>query len=90
MKRKIQLVALAAVVLNGFPIGGAWAHAHLKNAILAPDSVVATAPQEVRIEFSEKVEMSMSARSSRSDLPYWSHISRQRSPPASNVAGSGT
>jgi methionine-rich copper-binding protein CopC len=42
-------------------MSSAFAHAHLKGASPAPDAVVSTAPQEVRIEFSENIEPSMSA-----------------------------
>lgn len=42
-------------------VEGASAHAHLKSANPAPDSIVTTAPKEVRIAFSEAVEPSLSA-----------------------------
>ncbi|MCI4677361.1 copper homeostasis periplasmic binding protein CopC [Rhodoblastus acidophilus] len=56
-----QLRYLAPVLLYCALISGASAHAHLKSASPAPDSIVAAGPQEVRIAFSEAVEPSMSA-----------------------------
>jgi len=60
MKSKIHALTIAAGILGGSFPGQAWAHAHLKRAVPAPDSVVAAPPEEVRIEFDEKVEASMS------------------------------
>lgn len=61
MKLKSFFLALGAVLCSALAAGEAFAHAHLKTATPAPDSVVSTAPQEVRIEFGEAVEPSMSA-----------------------------
>ena len=38
----------------------ALAHAHLKKAAPAPDSIVAASPEAIQIEFSEKVEPALS------------------------------
>ena len=61
MKEELRLHTLASVLSFCAMVGSASAHPHLQSANPAPDSVVTTAPQEVRIAFSEAVEPSMSA-----------------------------
>lgn len=61
MKLKGAVFALGAVLSSALAVGEASAHAHLKSASPAPDAVISAAPQEVRIEFGEGVEPSMSA-----------------------------
>ncbi len=61
MQEKLRLRTLVSVLSFCAMVEGASAHAHLQRANPAPDSIIATAPQEVWIAFSEAVEPSMSA-----------------------------
>lgn len=60
MKTNSKILIVGLLLWNSALIGGAFAHAHLKSASPAPDSIVTVPPQEVRIEFGEGVEPSMS------------------------------
>jgi methionine-rich copper-binding protein CopC len=60
MKTDGKILIIGLLLWNSALIGSAFAHAHLKSASPAPDSIVTVAPQEVRIEFGEGVEPSMS------------------------------
>jgi copper resistance protein C len=61
MTARLSLRSLASFLLLCAMIEGASAHAHLKSASPAPNAVLRTAPQDVRITFSEAVEPSLSA-----------------------------
>ncbi|WP_298355364.1 copper homeostasis periplasmic binding protein CopC [Rhodoblastus sp.] len=61
MQEKLRRRTLVSVLSFCAMVESASAHAHLQSANPAPDSIVATAPQEVWIAFSEAVEPSMSA-----------------------------
>jgi methionine-rich copper-binding protein CopC len=55
--RPLQIIAVALMVL--IP-NFAFAHAHLKNSEPAKDATLAKLPAEIRIEFSERLEIAMS------------------------------
>src|SRR5690606_18923603 len=52
--------ALAALVLWAGLSGAAWGHAHLRQAIPAQGATVTETPTEVRLTFSEPVEVGFS------------------------------
>ena len=54
MTARIHPIVLASVLTFGF-VGQAFAHAHLKAAMPAMDSTVATAPTQLDLDFSEGV-----------------------------------
>lgn len=52
-------LALTLLALVGLT-GTAWAHAHLKSAVPAVGSTVATAPAELHLKFTEEVSLAFS------------------------------
>ncbi len=60
MRIRSAIPALAVLTLLAGS-GTAWAHAHLKTAIPAPDSTVPTPPAAVTINFTEGVEPKFSS-----------------------------
>ena len=54
--KRVLLIAIA----GAFVAGQAFAHAHLKSAAPAPDSVVKTAPTELDLIFSEGINLKFS------------------------------
>ncbi len=60
MKEKLRLRTFVSVLSFCALVEGASAHAHLKSANPAPDSIITTSPQELWTAFSEAVEPSMS------------------------------
>ena len=60
MTARLRFREIAPVLSFLAMVESASAHAHLKSASPAPDSVVETAPQDVRIAFSEAIEPSLS------------------------------
>lgn len=61
MLKNCLLPIMGPMLISATLSGQASAHTHLKSAVPAPDSVIAASPPEVRIEFSENIETSMSA-----------------------------
>ena len=55
------LTAMLAIGLMTFGAGAAWAHAELKQASPAVDGTVQTAPTEVMLKFSERLEPAFTA-----------------------------
>lgn len=60
MMRKAQLAAIM-VILGLLLVENAWAHAFLSAAVPAVGSTVATGPKELRLHFSEAVEIKFSS-----------------------------
>ncbi|MCW2319152.1 methionine-rich copper-binding protein CopC [Rhodoblastus acidophilus] len=62
---KHGLITAAALIgaasFSGVFVTEADAHAHMKGASPAPNSVASTPPETIRIEFNEKIEASVSA-----------------------------
>ena len=56
MTRSFRLFPLASILILG-SVSMASAHAHLKTAMPAADSTVATAPSELRLGFTEGVNL---------------------------------
>ena len=52
--------AAVAALLSFSMAGSAFAHAHLKTEVPAHDTVVASAPSALRLEFSEALELAFS------------------------------
>lgn len=61
MMRKHRILTIGMVMLGAALPGEASAHPHLQSANPAPDAIVSTPPQEVRVAFSEVIEPSLSA-----------------------------
>src|SRR5215831_17683367 len=60
IKRRIfTFAASAALIMGG--AGAAWAHAELKQATPAVDGAVQTAPTEITLKFSERLEPAFTA-----------------------------
>ena len=60
MMRKVQVV-VAILIHCALLVGNAWAHAFLSSAVPAVGSSVATGPKELRLNFSETVEVKFSS-----------------------------
>jgi copper resistance protein C len=59
MMRKVQFV-VSILILGILFTGNAWAHAFLSSAVPAVGSTVVTGPKELRLHFSEAVEVKFS------------------------------
>ena len=60
MMRIIKVVILV-MIFGMMVVGNAWAHAFLSSAVPAVGSTVATGPKELRLHFSEDVEVKFSS-----------------------------